>query len=157
MKKYELTDETLVVDGHKLYRIKALRSFSDVKKGDLGGYVKREINLSHNGDCWVSGNAKVFGNAIVYGNAKVHGNARVSGDAWMTDNVQISGNAHVSGNVGIYDKSIISGNCILNFNAYTYLKDIILDHGVWTTVMVIDNKTHIISNTLEKLYIGDIE
>lgn len=39
-KKYELVPETI----HKfyskpMYRIRALKDFSDVKKGDLGGYV----------------------------------------------------------------------------------------------------------------------
>ena len=36
-KKYELTDETMEFDGHTLHRIRALKSFSDVMKGDLGG------------------------------------------------------------------------------------------------------------------------
>lgn len=37
-KKFELTDEFIINDlGIKLYRIKALKDFSDVKKGDFGG------------------------------------------------------------------------------------------------------------------------
>lgn len=39
-KKFELTDEFIINDlGIKLYRIKALKDFSDVKKGDFGGGV----------------------------------------------------------------------------------------------------------------------
>ncbi len=36
-KKYKLTNETLEYNGRTLYRIEALRDFSDVKKGDIGG------------------------------------------------------------------------------------------------------------------------
>lgn len=37
-KKFELTEEFIINNsGIKLYRIKALKDFSDVKKGDLGG------------------------------------------------------------------------------------------------------------------------
>ena len=51
-KKYELTDETIDVDGHILHRIKAIRDFDNVKVGELGGYIEKESNLSHNGK-WV--------------------------------------------------------------------------------------------------------
>ena len=42
-KKFQLTTETKVFDGVTLYRIQALRDFSNVKKGDLGGWVEKEI------------------------------------------------------------------------------------------------------------------
>ena len=54
-KKYKLTDETINVDGKTLYRIEALKDFSDVKKGDKGGciyyirYIFHKFHLS--GDC----------------------------------------------------------------------------------------------------------
>lgn len=64
-KKYELTDEILEVGGHVLHRIKALRDFGNVKKGDIGGWIECEDNLSHDDDCWVYGNATVRGDAIV--------------------------------------------------------------------------------------------
>ena len=57
MKKYELTDETIEVYGTALHRIKALKDFGNVKKGELGGYVESEHNLSQEGNCWVCGNA----------------------------------------------------------------------------------------------------
>ena len=74
-KKYEFTDETIEVHGRTLHRIKALRDSSGAKRGDLGGFLESEDNLSHQGDCWVSGDAKVFEDAKVYGNAQVYGNA----------------------------------------------------------------------------------
>jgi hypothetical protein len=65
-KKYELTSESIEHAGVTLYRIKALRDFGRVKKGDLGGYVEKEANLSHEGDCWVGGIAKVYNEACVF-------------------------------------------------------------------------------------------
>ena len=81
-KKFELLfDDTIEVFGSKLFRIKAKKNFGTVETGELGGYIKKEENLSENGDAWVSGNARVYGNAEVSGNARVSGNAEVSGDA----------------------------------------------------------------------------
>ncbi len=82
--KYELTNETINHSGRKLYRIRALKDFSNVNKGELGGYVEKESNLSQYDNCWVSGNARVYGDAEVYGNAKV------SGDAWVFGNAEVS-------------------------------------------------------------------
>ena len=46
-KKYRLLkNDTITVDGKTLYRIEALRDFADVKKGDKGGYIESEDNLS---------------------------------------------------------------------------------------------------------------
>ena len=57
MKKFELTAESKIFAGKKLFRIKALLSFGDVKEGELGGYVEKEENLSNDGNAWVYGNA----------------------------------------------------------------------------------------------------
>jgi hypothetical protein len=65
MKKYELTTECKEFLGRKLYRIKALTFFSDVKEGDLGGWIEKEENLSQEGSTWVYGNATVYGNAEI--------------------------------------------------------------------------------------------
>ena len=81
MKKFELTTDTKMLLGRKLFRIKALISFGNVRAGDMGGYIEKEGNLSQSGNAWVSGDAEVSGNARVSGNAWVYGDARVSGDA----------------------------------------------------------------------------
>ena len=104
MKKFELTTDTKMFFGRKLFRIKALISFGDVTAGDLGGYVEKEENLSHDGNAWVFGNAKVSDNAKVsgeakiFGNARVFGEARVSGNAWVSGEAKVSGEARVSSN-----------------------------------------------------------
>ena len=67
-KKYKLTDESIAFCGKKLYRIEALKDFADVKKGDLGGFIETDHNLSHNGNCWVYDDAVVYGCSVVFGN-----------------------------------------------------------------------------------------
>ena len=113
MNKYTMvkSDFKTTADGTKLYRIKALRNFSDVEVGTLGGYIEKEDNLSHEGNAWVyedarvygnaqvSGDAWVFGNAWVYEDALVAGNAQVFGDARVYEDAQVFGNAQVSGDV----------------------------------------------------------
>ena len=77
MKKFELTTEQKINWlGRTLYRIRACISFTttsgdEVKAGDLGGFVEKESNLSHNGKAWVWGNAEVCGDAKVCGDASV--------------------------------------------------------------------------------------
>ena len=62
-KKYELTEETIETnEGITLYRIKALKDFNYVYKGDLGGFIESEENLSQEGNCWVYDDSIVFGN-----------------------------------------------------------------------------------------------
>ena len=63
MKKFELTTDTKMFLGRKLFRIKALISFGNVKVGDMGGYIEKEENLSQYGNAWVSGDAEVSGDA----------------------------------------------------------------------------------------------
>ena len=111
MKKYELTDETIEVYGTALHRIKALKDFGNVKKGELGGYVESEHNLSQEGNCWVYDNAKVYDNAEVYDNAKVYGkarvcdNAKVYGKARVCDNAEVFGKARVCDNAEVFGKA----------------------------------------------------
>ena len=97
-KKYKLTSETIEIDGTILHRIKALKDFSDVKAGDLGGWVEKEDNLSQIGNAWIGGNAKVYGSVKVFGNAKVCDNAKIYCDAEVHGNACIYGDAKVCGN-----------------------------------------------------------
>ena len=119
MKKFKLTSEFIVdISGVKLFRIKALIEFGNVKAGDLGGYIEKEKNLSHMGNAWVSGNAQVFGNARVFGNAWVSGDAQVFGNAWVSGNAQVSGNAWVFGDAQVSGNAQVFGNARVFGNAW---------------------------------------
>ena len=91
-KKYELLNKDIIeLGGITLFRIKALISFGNVKKGELGGYVEKEDNLCHSGNAWVTDNAWVYGNAKVTGDAKVTENAEVTGNARVFGNAEVTG------------------------------------------------------------------
>lgn len=101
-KKYILTRNDIIkYNGHILYRIQAVKSFDKVKKGDLGGYVESEDNLSHEGNAWVKDDAWVFGNAFVADNSLVYGNAEVYDNACISENAKIGGHACIYNNAKV--------------------------------------------------------
>lgn len=115
-KKYKLTDETIIHQGKKLYRIEALKDFSGVRKGNLGGYVESEHNLSHNGDCWIANSALVFDGASVSGNACVCDYAIVCGTSSIEQNAIVYGHAFIRDSY-VLDNSAVSDyakldNCV---------------------------------------------
>lgn len=123
-KKYELLkDDTMEIVGHAIYRIKALKNFGNVKKGDLGGYIESENNLSHEDNCWVYGyakiydNAKVLDNAIVANNAEVYGCAVLSGNAAVFDSARICGDAKIRDNAKVYGSARIYSSVVICCNA----------------------------------------
>ena len=121
--KFKLTDEYKInAFGVKLFRIEATVDIEarGIKKGEKGGFVEKEENLSGNAwvydDAQVSGDARVYDDAQVYGDAQVsgdawvYGNARVYGNAWVSGDAQVSGDARVYGNAGVYgDKHYTKG------------------------------------------------
>ena len=116
--KYEFTDETTTLsNGTVLHRIRALKDFSEICKGDLGGWIESEKNLSQNGNAWVYDNARVYGNAEVYGNAWVSGDAGVYGNAKVYNNAEVSGNAEVYDNAEVSDNAEIYGDAEVSGNA----------------------------------------
>lgn len=115
MKKFELTTESITNEaGKKLFRIKALIDFGDVKAGELGGYVEKEGNISQDGNAWVYDDARVSGNAWVYGNA------RVSGNTWVYDNAKVYGNAKAYGDAKVYGNAWVCGDARVSGNAKVY-------------------------------------
>ncbi|WIM84919.1 hypothetical protein QP020_02495 [Gallibacterium anatis] len=71
--KYQLTENSIVLNNRKLYQIKALKDLPEigVKAGDLGGWIENESNLSQNGNAWVFDDARVSGDAEVFDDARV--------------------------------------------------------------------------------------
>ena len=126
-KKYELSNEATKFNGVILHRIKALKDFSDVKAGDLGGWIEKEQNLSQIGDAWVGGNAKVYANAKVYGNAVVCDNANVFDDAAVCGNAMVYDNAEICGNAVVRGNVLICGDAKVFGNAFVYGDAIVWD------------------------------
>ena len=115
-KKYEFVNDFIEVNGRVLYRIKALVTFSNVRSGDLGGYIEHERNLSHRGECWVGDDAKVYGkarvdeNARVYNNATVKGHVLVCGNARVYKNATVKGHAFVCEDAQVYENATVKGH-----------------------------------------------
>ena len=129
MKKYEITNDTKTINGVTVHRIVALKSFGNVTKGDLGGWIEKESNLSQSGNAWVTDDAVIYGEASVKGDAKVSGNAVVYDHALInchanvTDNVIIRGRSFISGDTKVFENAVVEGyattydNAIIRGNA----------------------------------------
>ncbi len=123
-KKFELVKKNTKIaydsNGEEitLYQIRALRDFTCpfklnpdgeildqtlVKKGELGGYIQKEENLSHEGDCWI------FEDSEVRGNARVEGNARLVGRTLVRDNAVVKGYSCLSASAYVWGNAVLDG------------------------------------------------
>lgn len=118
--KYVLLDQERVACPdypRDLYRIKALIDIPlhNVKAGDLGGYVENEYVLSHEGSCWVGGDAV----AVHPANRNYPEDFSVRHDALVTDNAfvraVIRSNAKVSGNAKVFVE--LASDCEISGNS----------------------------------------
>ena len=132
-KIWEFTGETKIHLGTTLKRIRASVGFElkcgvVIGKGELGGWIEKESNLS--GNAWVSGNAKVYGNAEVFDDAEVYGNAWVYGNAKVYGDALVYGDAEVSGNAEVFDDAEVKSSedyCVYkntwsSFRWFTYTR-----------------------------------
>lgn len=127
-KKYELTSEIKKIKHAltrkiiNLYRIRALKDFDDVKTGDLGGFIEKEVNLSHDGNCWVYDKACVYGHARVFADAHIYDYAHVSHDAAVFSYARVYGHANVSGSACIYSHGKVYNYAVIRGRAKIYGK-----------------------------------
>ena len=145
-KKYKLTKENISYFSRTLYRIEALKDFGNVKKGDKGGYVESEYNLSQEGDCWIFDNAKVYGyaevynDALVFDNAEVYGNAKVYCNAKVYGKALVYGYVEVYGNTEVYDNALVFGNAEVWGNAKVYGKALVYNNAfVYDNALIFGN------------------
>ena len=110
--KYKIRkDLSIEFEGHTLYRIEATRNIDcDIIKGDLGGYIEEENNLSRYDNCWIYDNAKVFDNAFI------HHNARIMNDAIVKDYADVGGDVIVKDCAVICNKTALSQNMYISHN-----------------------------------------
>lgn len=126
--KYVLLEPTLIVlsDGRRfnLHRIQALRDIPEhgVKAGDLGGYVEHERILSHEGSCWVGGNAVAMADPYTH----ILDGYYITNDAIITDNAFLQG--VLSGSARVYDSakvfSKLAYNCDVSGTSEIHHSDI---------------------------------
>ena len=113
-KKYKTKKE-----GNML-RIIALKDFAEFEKGQLGGLIEKEENLSQEGNCWICPNAKVYGDARVYDNAMVWNEAEIYGHAEVFEEAQVYGNASVWGNAKVFGWAEVSEIAEVYGDAWVY-------------------------------------
>lgn len=109
-KKYELIPAVFegrkYGDDSRAFRVKALKDFSNVKVGELGGFVTDENTLSQEGDCWI------YPESYVGRGCRVQDKAMISEGAFIIGNVQIKGFSNIRGDVCIAgnDVTIVDSN-----------------------------------------------
>jgi hypothetical protein len=115
--KYELTNETKRSHfaWRTLHRIKALRDIgTDVKAGDLGGWIEQELNLATFGECWIYDDACCYAEGRVSNDAQMRDRSECSGgwvigNAVVTDDVFLTGGGKIMDNARAHDHAQITG------------------------------------------------
>ena len=135
VRKYEMTDEKKIYRFEDYYtelrRIRAMRDIPEhgVKKGDMGGWIESEENLSQEGCCWIGDEATVCANAKVEHGAIVRGHAAVVGDAWVQDKAIVDGYAVVSEGAWIKDEAVVKDFAIVQGWARVRDKGMVYDNA----------------------------
>jgi hypothetical protein len=122
--KYFITDITHPIIP-SLRRIQSLKDFSDVRKGDLGGYIDASSYLSHFGESWIYDDAivrnssAIIDDAIVTGKSIVANNSLCCDYATVSDSVvgyscSVSGAAHLSNKSEIFNQVDVFGRVKLD-------------------------------------------
>ncbi|WP_420639777.1 hypothetical protein [Candidatus Poriferisocius sp.] len=116
-----LRDITVVVDGQPVLV---------ARRGDLGGWVEGEGNLSAGGSAWIAGDAKVFDDARVEDDALVTGFAEVSDGAVVRDRAFVSGEAKVFGGAQVSDDAQVVDAAVVCVGAEVYGNAVVEDEAV---------------------------
>ena len=108
--KYEITD-IAHPEYPFLHRIRALRDIgSEVKAGDLGGFVEHEGNLSYeDADSWIYNDAIAAKGAVLSDRARAEDHAHVAGGR-MENYARLSGHGLVSA-ISPSKFPVLSGEC----------------------------------------------
>ncbi len=137
--KYQLTKQSRAINGHTLFQIQSLTNFNNVKKGDLGGWVETENNLSQEGCCWIYDNACVYQGAKVNKNASVKGNAQLSGCCVVAGNAVVEHSAKITDFVIVRDHAKIMNSASLSQNVIIHENAMIKDNTSITGSVIIGN------------------
>ena len=157
-KKYILTDDTIVYQGVTLHRIKAVKDINGVSKDTLGGYIEKESNLSHEGNCWVDCDSKVLGgvqiqdsariyNSIIYGSILIKDgslimDSSIKGSGYITENSNIE-QSNILGVIIIKNSSINKSKCSDSSLTVidSYIENSYLDKSIGITRSTIEHSS----------------
>jgi len=120
MKKYEILNEYMEIDGHQLHRIRALIDFADVVAGDLGGFIDASSYLSQTGDAWIYNNSKVFDDSVVMDsvirNNSTIRNSKIMGASFVINSV-VRNNTTITDNSVLLDSTVSLGYTVYGLRA----------------------------------------
>ena len=157
IKRYEiLKNDSIDYKDKKLYRIKAIEDFGDIKKDEIGGYIEKYDNLIHtdNDDSsWVYHDSKVYDNAVIkessrifdcveiFGNSKVIGSV-IRGNSKIYENAIIKNSSMIRGNSKIHGNSFILGTAtLINSEIYDSVR---VEAGTWIENSTISGNTNVV-------------
>ena len=144
-------------EGIVIYRIRALKDFSDVRTGDVGGWVCSYGNLSQDGDCWIYDDAKCLDDARVYDNAKMYNNAIMFGNSVMYDYAVMLNNSimydisKMFNKTKMYDNAMIYDNAIIGDNAKMFDNSRMYDDAIMYDNAILD-KDKLLYGSINKSY-----
>ena len=144
MKKYELTsNKKELVDGTVLYQIRACKTFFcqsvRVEKGELGGWIKSEKNLSQEGSCWVCKDSQLRNNVVVKDNALITSTEPMENDAIISGNAIVEDTAAVRNFAKVTDDAFITSNALVCDHAI--ITDRAIVHGTVSGSAMIGGKS----------------
>lgn len=172
-KKFELVDDdTVVVDGVTLYRVRAVREFGGtrrgrrvvVKRGELGGYMAAENCLSQEGLAWVYNDAKIVdgyvgGSSSLFGRAVLKGGGRLVHDVELRDDVVVDGGVELNGVMTLRDNVKVFGNAHISGENVELRDDVVVQgsagfrvyHAVFAGKCEFGGYTHFVGQNFQML------
>lgn len=100
--------ETVLPNGQTETKEEEVTFYQEIK-GELGGWLEIEANLSQEGDCWVKQDGYVMGEARVCDDAVISGGAEIGDSAFICDKVEIKGPVGIGGKAKICDEAKVTG------------------------------------------------
>ena len=143
--KYTIDKEDSVeIEGHKLFRIVATEAFGGVKPGDKGGFIEDYYNLSRDDSAWIHKDSYVFESARVSGSGDVI-NSTLRGKALLLDSATVV-NSRVGDEATISGKSVVSNSriadrAIIKDSAYIDVNSMIGGNAIVTGAARVKNST----------------
>lgn len=128
-KKYILLPDKKIHKNKTVYRIQAIKCFSDVKEGDLGGFVESEKNLSQLGSCWIYSGA-ALDDCLIEGDAKIYGSSSISKRAIVKDFAEIRDS-------DITDSAIVKNFAKVSFFSTVAGSALVRDYSVVENVSIV--------------------
>ena len=156
--KYKLTDDKICTNYGTLYRIQALKDFTyvdaeeeySVIKGQLGGCIETEDNLSQDGDSWVDYNSEVYDGGKITGHSYVS-KSKICNS--LITNSKVTNSSFISRSI-IHDSLIIDSMLVFSRVELSQVNNSYIEGGL--SPFIIEN-AELLNKIIRSNYISDQE